>query len=74
MLRYIPIYSIMRLSKQVHTWQGGAAAIKEVAEAKKVAIETVKVALGTAELTTQFLIASDCQNDLKALSRSLKAC
>ncbi len=44
---------------QIHRAQGEAEAIKAVANAKKAAIELVRSALGTPELTAQYLVASD---------------
>lgn len=44
---------------QIQKAQGEAEAIKAVAEAKRNAIEQVRAALGTPELTAQFLVATD---------------
>ncbi|HSC89039.1 MAG TPA: SPFH domain-containing protein [Polyangiaceae bacterium] len=44
---------------QIRKAQGEAEAIKAVAEAKKSAIELVRAALGSAELSAQYLVASD---------------
>jgi regulator of protease activity HflC (stomatin/prohibitin superfamily) len=43
---------------QIRKAQGEAVAIKEVADAKKQALELIKSALGNADLTSQFVIAT----------------
>lgn len=44
---------------QIRRAQGEAEAIRQVAEGKRAAIELMRTALGTSELTAQFLVATD---------------